>query len=410
MKGMSVRRLRYWSVGLLMALVLGAAQGADDSAKPIKIGVIGPYSGGSSPMGISMLHAVRMAVAEINWKGGLLGRQIQLVERDDEANPEKGEAAARELVEREKVEAMLGIANTGVGLVALKHFQQAKIPVIVNMAAGAPITQQFAPPQVPDSYVFRLAASDSIQTARLINEVVERYKFSKFALLGDNTPYGRQGVENLKRAMDARGLKPVFEGGFDVGQTDMQKLIAQSRAAGAQALLVWGIGPELAAIAKARAKEGWKVPLLGSWTLSLDNFIQNAGKAGDGARMTQTFIAEPITSRRQEFLIAYRKQSGLDRIPSAVSAAQGYDSMLLLAAAIKQANSTQGTAVRNALENLQAQVFGVVTTYQKPYSHGDHEAITTDMVVTGEIRDGHITYAHKDEMTAVIVGRKTTER
>jgi len=395
-----------YCLGMVLALMV-ASVGAQE-AKPIRIGVIGPYTGGSSPMGVSMLNAVRLATSEINWKGGVLGRQIELVERDDEAKPDKGEAIARDLVGRDKVDAVVGIANTGVGVVALKYFQQAKVPVIVNMAAGAPITEQYAPPQVADSYVFRLAASDSIQTARLVTEAVDKMHFSKFALLGDNTPYGRQGVEHLRTALAKRGIKPVFEGGFDIGQTDMQGIVSQSKTAGAQALLVWGIGPELAAIAKTRAKAGWKVPMLGSWTLSLDNFIANAGPAGDGALMTQTFIAEPITSRRQEFLISYRKQSGQEQIPSAVSAAQGYDSMLLLAAAVRQANSTQGPAVREALENLQGNVFGVICTYEKPFRKDDHEAITPDMIVTGEITNGRVGFAYKDEARAVILGKRAT--
>lgn len=405
--GVIVGRLsRGWVMGLCCMALAGLAQGAEDAAKPIRIGVMGPYSGGSSPMGQSMLFAVRLAVAEQNWKGGLLGRKIELVEHDDQANPAVGEAASKAMVGKEKVDAMVGIANTGVGLVALKYFQDARLPVIINMAAGAPLTQKYAPPAMPDSYVFRLAANDGIQTARLVMEGTERLKLNRFAVLGDSTPYGRSGVENLKKALDARGLAPVFEGSFDVGQTDMKALVSQARAAGAQAILAWGIGPELAALAKDRARAGWNVPLLGGWTLSLDNFVSAAGRAGDGALMTQTFIAEPVTLRRQEFLFAYHKESKLDKIPSAVSAAQGYDSMLLLFAAIRQAKTTAGPAVRNALENLQTPVMGVVSTYDKPYSHTDHEAITGDMVVTGEVHSGRVTFAHQEEVKDIILGRR----
>lgn len=394
------------STVLALTLCVAGTALAQDASNPIRIGVIGPFSGGSSPMGQSMLHAVRLATAEQNWKGGLFGRKIVLVERDDQAKPDVGEAAAKDLVEKQKVDAVVGIANTGVGLVAIKHFQNARIPMIINMAAGAPLTQTYSPPKVPDSYIFRLAANDGIQTARLVMEGVDRLKLTRFAVLGDNTPYGRSGVENLNKALDARGLKAVFEGSFDVGQTDMKALISQARASGAQAILAWGIGPELAALAKDRARAGWNVPLLGGWTLSLDNFIQAAGKAGDGALMTQTFIAEPITLRRQEFLFAYRKESKLDKIPSAVSAAQGYDSMLLMFAAMRQANSTNGTSVRNALENLRLPVMGVVTTYLKPYSHADHEAVTGDMVVTGAVRNGRVTFAHQEEVKDIILGRR----
>ena len=81
------------------------------------------------------------------------------------------------------------------------------------------------------------------------------------------------------------------------------------------------------------------------------------------------------------------------RIPSPVSAAQGYDSMYLLAAAIKQAGNTNGVKVREALESLKEKIDGVVTTYDHPYTHDNHEAITKEMVVMGEVKDGHVVRA-----------------
>ncbi len=85
------------------------------------------------------------------------------------------------------------------------------------------------------------------------------------------------------------------------------------------------------------AKLGWKVPMIGSWTLSMSTFIDNAGANGDGAMMPQTFIQVPTTPKRKAFIEAYQAAYKVDRIPSPVSAAQGYDSVYLLAAAINQA-------------------------------------------------------------------------
>jgi branched-chain amino acid transport system substrate-binding protein len=227
--------------------------------------------------------------------------------------------------------------------------------------------------------------------------------------LGDSTPYGRSGVENLGKALAARGLKAVFEGSCDVGQTNMKAVLTQARESGAEAILAWGIGPELAVLAKDRASMGWRVPILGGWTLSLDNFILSAGAAGEGALMTQTFIDEPITSRRTGFLLAYRDAARLQKgqkIPSVVSAAQGYDSMLMLFAALRQANSVDGKAVRDALENLKAIVPGVVVSYKRPFSHTDHEAINENMVVTGVVRNGRVAFAHEEEVKIIIMGRR----
>ena len=97
---------------------------------------------------------------------------------------------------------------------------------------------------------------------------------------------------------------------------------------------------------------------------------------GDGAIMPQTFIQAPTTPKRKAFIEAYQKKYNVDRMPSPVSAAQGYDSVYLLAAAIKQAGSTDGRKIREALENLNEKIEGVVTIYDKPFSATDHEAIT----------------------------------
>ncbi|HEY9067610.1 MAG TPA: amino acid ABC transporter substrate-binding protein, partial [Burkholderiaceae bacterium] len=85
------------------------------------------------------------------------------------------------------------------------------------------------------------------------------------------------------------------------------------------------------------------------------------------------------------------------RIDSPVSAAQGYDSIYLLAAAIKQAGSTEGPKIKAALEDLKAPVEGVVTTYNKPFAKGDHEAITANIPVFGEVKGQRVIYAYPDD-------------
>ena len=117
---------------------------------------------------------------------------------------------------------------------------------------------------------------------------------------------------------------------FNIGDKDMTAQLLRAKAGGAQAILIWGIGPELAAVANGMAKIGMKAPLIGGWPLSMSNFIDNAGANGNGTLMPQTFIEEPITPKAKAFIDAYHKAYNVQRIPSPVSAAQGYDAVLHL--------------------------------------------------------------------------------
>ncbi len=370
--------------------------GTAQAQQPIKIGLSGPFTGGSASMGVSMRDGVKLAVAEINKAGGVLGRPLVLVERDDEARNEVGVQIAQELINKEQVIATLGYINTGVALASQRFYQEAEIPVLNNVATGTLITQQFVAPKFKNNYVFRFSANDVIQSGMIVDEAIGRRGFKKPAILADSTNYGQLGREDLERALAAKNVKPVAIEKFNIGDTDMTAQLLRAKEAGADVILTYGIGPELAQIANGMAKLGWKVPLVGSWTLSMSTFIDNAGANGDGAVMPQTFIQAPTTPKRKAFIEAYQQAYKVDRIPSPISAAQGYDSVLLLAAAITQAKSTDGRKIREALENLTTKVEGVVTIYDKPFSTTDHEAITANIPVFGLVKNGRVV-AERDE-------------
>lgn len=382
---------------LTAALVAAGFAQSAYAQEAIKIGVAGPFTGGSSSMGVSMRDGVRMAVAEINKAGGVMGRQLQLVERDDEAKNERGVQIAQELINKEKVVATVGYINTGVALASQRFYQEAKIPVMNNVATGSIVTRQFA--DQPENYIFRNAAHDSIQAPMIVEEAIGRRGFKKVAILADSTNYGQLGREDLEKALALKNIKAVAVEKFNVKDVDMTAQLLKAKEAGAEAILTYAIGPELAQIANGMTKLGWKVPMVGSWTLSMANFIDNAGPGGEGARMPQTFIQEPTTPKRQAFIINYLKEfkPKNNRIDSPVSAAQGYDSVYLLAAGIKQAGSTEGPKIRAALESLQAPVEGVVTTYNKPFTKDDHEAITANIPVFGEVKGSRVVYAYADD-------------
>jgi len=384
--------------------ILSAAQ----AAEPIKIGFEAALTGGSSSAGIPMRNAVELAVAEINAKGGIAGRPILLVERDDEGKNELGVQIAQELIDKEHVVAALGYTNTGVALANQRFYEEANIPVMTLGPTGTVITKQFTPPQYDRNFVFRMSINDAIQSEMIAREAVDRSKYTKVAILADSTNYGQLGRADLEAALSKRGVTPVAVEKFNIGDVDMSAQILRAKESGAQVILTYGIGPELARIANGMARLGWKVPMIGSWTLAYANFIDNAGENGEGTRMPLSFVEEPSTAKRKAFIDAYAKGYGRNTMPA--MSAQAYDGLYILAAALRQAGSTDGTKLLDALENLKEPVEGVVTTYVKPFAAGDHEALSANVGVIGEIRNGRVAFAYdEDRKNASIVRVKSKD-
>ena len=364
-------------------------------AQPLRIGLSGPFSGGSSPMGESMRNGVRLAVEEINATGGIHGQPIELIERDDQARNEQGAQVATELV-RLKVAATIGIVNTGVGLASIDHYQAARIPLLIAVSTGPALTRKFAPPNSKVNFIFRVSPTLDLEAAMLAAELKKRH-LTRIALLADDTSYGDSGVAAVVTAAGSVGIDIVATERFKIGATKMNDALRRARNAGAQAVVASAIGPELAQIATAMKSSRWSVPLLGSWTLSMRNFIDVAGSAAEGALMPQTFIQDAGSTAKNSFLLAYQRHFKAALISSPMSAAQGYDGMHLLALALRQARSTDGDAIRQALENLGSRYQGAVTSYDRPFSATDHDAITANMMVIGKVSAGRVDYAYRED-------------
>src|SRR3954462_10418139 len=389
-----------WIAPLLMSALALPTFAADS----ITLAITGPFTGGSAPMGASMRDGAKLAISEINNAGGVqVGAskmKIEEIERDDEAKNERGALIAQELSSTPGLSGVIGSVNTGVVLAGDPHLQEKGIAKIITPAAGSASMTQWVG-KAPELSIFRFAAHDGIQAAMVVEEAVNR-KFTKVAILHDATNYGVSGRDDLQREIKKQGdkLQVVATEKFNIGDKDMTAQLLRAKSGGAQAILIWAIGPELAAVANGKAKMGMAAPLIGGWTLSMSNFIDNAGKNGNGALMPQTFIEEPITPRVKSFIAAYHKTYNVTRIPSAVSAAQGYDAVYLFAAAVKQAGSTDSKKIKAALEDLKEPVQGVIGTWEHPYSKWDnknvetHEAFRRESTVMGMVQDGKVVFAH----------------
>jgi branched-chain amino acid transport system substrate-binding protein len=398
---------------LIGALVFGIIATQAFAADTIKIAITGPFSGGSAPMGASMRDGAKLAIAEINAAGGISvgGKKMKfdVIERDDEAKNERGALIAQELASMNGLSGVIGTVNTGVCMAGDKHLQEKGITKIICPAAGSASMTQWSKAGVKDLSIFRFAAHDGIQSAMVVEEAINR-KFTKVALFYDSTNYGVSGRDDMLEQIKKQGnkLEVVASEKFNIGDKDMTAQLIKVKAANSQAILIWGIGPELAAVSNGMAKIGMKVPLIGGWPLSMSNYVENAGKNGNGTLMPQTFIEEPITPRIKAFIDAYHKAYNVKQIPSPVSAAQGYDAVYIFAAAVKQAQSTDTKKIKEALEDLKEPVKGVIATWVHPYSKWDpaneetHEAFRRDQTVMGMVKDGRVVFSSNADRQRII--------
>jgi branched-chain amino acid transport system substrate-binding protein len=143
----------------------------------------------------------------------------------------------------------------------------------------------------------------------------------------------------------------------------------------------------------------WDVPFVGPWTLSFPFFIDGAKEAAEGALVVQTFIAEPSNERRAAFLANYARAFKAAKITVPVAAAQGYDTVYLLMQALFGVRGSQpdGPALKAALENMPRNHFGVVATYEKPFSLADKDAVTAHMLYVGQVKNGGVTFAYPED-------------
>ena len=360
----------------------------------LRVGVVGPFTGPSADFGTPMLNGLKLAVDEINAVGGYLGRPLELVIKDDKANPDEGLKVSKELL-AEQVEAVIGFCNTGVAAKSLDVFQTAKLPLIIPCATGSPLTAKFPG---AESYIFRTSARDAIQAPFVVDDIVKR-GWTKVAIFADTTGYGEGGLKDVEKALNAKKLKPVFVARFATGVKDLSTELRAARDAGAEVVFSYTVGPENAVIANGRKALGWKVPQVGAWPLSFPFFIDGAKENADGALMAQTFIAEPSNERRAAFLSAYARKYQSKRISVPMAAAQAYDTVYILMYSlfgIKDGN-VNGPALKTALENMARTYYGVVATYEKPFSLNDKDSISQNMLVMGMVKNGAVTFAYPED-------------
>jgi len=215
---------------------------------------------------------------------------------------------------------------------------------------------------------------DRAQVAGLIAYAKSNPKTKNVGFLVETTGYGQGGLKDLQELADAKGLKPVATEKFGVNDTDMTSQLNKMKAAGVDTVLVWAQGTPIGQLVRSMEKINYFPVTLTSWSSDNASFFDTAGKTLAEKPVFMRTITEDRTPKQQAL---YDRLASKMASKSAFSfAAHCYDALMITAAAIKQAGATEGPKMREALENLQAPVEGIMKTYSKPFSATEHEALT----------------------------------
>lgn len=363
---------------LLASLGVGALLAAPVQAQePVKIGLVAALSGMSAISGEAITRGLNVAIAEINAKGGVLGgRKIDLVRRDDESNPAKGVAAARELIFREKVAAFFGGIDTPVSLAIVPIANAEKTPFIGVWAAGTSITMNGANP----NYVFRVSAVDELVDVALTQYAMKTFGAKQPGLMLINNPWGESNRDGLTKAAAKLGIKNAGAEKFEVSDVDMVPQLTRLKSSGADAIiLVSNAGPG-AQVVRSLDRMGWSVPIISHWGISGGRFPELAGPTAEKVHFVQTYSFFGTQNPVGQTVLAALKAKhpeikGPEDVIAPVGTANAYDAMHLLALAIDKAGSTNSEAIRKAMYAI-GPYKGLIKTYDKPFAEGRHDALS----------------------------------
>ncbi len=321
-------------VGLRLAAgIVSAALGAlvpAQAQEPIKIGFAGALTGPAAFVGVEIKRGAEIAVDEINAKGGIKGRKLLLISRDDEHNPVKTVAQYRELVEREKVVAIIGATNSASMLAVAPIVNDTlKVPVICPATDATAITENDAQRQGRDNYIFRVGMYGTGQANFMVDTMVKRFGHTKVGLLTWTGGWGVTGRGELQRRLKENGLSPVADETFDNNDTDMTPQVIKLRNAGAQSILNYALVRENTFVVQTKEKLRNDIPYVSAWGIAGPAFWRAAGAAAEGVLTSTTVTIDgPQPPERMAFIAEYRRRHNQD-MDAAVFGVGAYDAVYL---------------------------------------------------------------------------------
>jgi branched-chain amino acid transport system substrate-binding protein len=381
MLGMSMAQLTSCATGDRAANTGGARLASPDTTKgasrePVKVGLVAALTGKSALSGQAITQGLTIAIEEINQAGGVLGgRPLKLVSRDDESTPAKGIAAARELIELEKVSAVFGGLDSPVSLAMLPVFHELQVPYMGVWAAATKIIQnEFKP-----NYAFRVSANDNLVDKFLLHYTKRKYQVNQVGLMLINNPWGESNQKGFEEWAPKLGIKIAGVEKFNEEDNDVTAQLTRLKTSGARALMLVANAAPAAQVMRSLARLNWDVPIVSHWGISGGRFSELAGEMANKVEFIQTYSffdqQEAVGQRVLQQLSTKFKLKDPGDILAPVGVANAYDALMLTAKAIDAAGTTEGEKLRSAFLNL-PQYKGLIKTYEKPFTDGNHDALT----------------------------------
>lgn len=332
---------------LALAVVLGVSvshpaklSGQGMGRETIRVGVFVDLSGRISSFGRSTLDGIKLAADEVNLKGGLLGRSIELIVEDDHGEPSEAARAAAKLIERNQVHALIGEVASSNTLAAAPIAQHSNVPLVAPAATHPSITQF-------GDYIFRACFVDPLQGKALAEFARRDLKARRAAILIDSTSdYSKSLATSFgKRFAELRG-KVVLKQVYAQQDRDFMAQLVSIKSRRADVIFIPGYYQEVGTIIKQARQIGIRTPFLGGDGWDSPVLWDLGGRALNGSYISNHYSSDIPTNSNKLFTAAYQKHYGTE--PDAL-AALGYDAMKMLVDAIRRAGRTEGSALRDAL-------------------------------------------------------------
>ncbi|HTO54608.1 MAG TPA: ABC transporter substrate-binding protein [Myxococcota bacterium] len=323
---------------LSLALALAGCSGK--SGDSIVVGHVASMTGDTATFGRSADQGMRMAIEELNAKGGVLGKKLELVTEDDRSVTEEARTAAQKLLQRDRVIALLGEVASSRSLAAAPEAERAKVPMISPGSTNPKVTEG-------KEYVFRACFIDPFQGAVMAKFAASELHAKRLAILFDFKQDYSVGLADFFRETAKKlGAEIVADERYTSGDIEFRAQLTTIRAANPDAIFVPGYYTEVGLIAKQARELGINVPLLGGDGWDSEKTTEIGGEAVEGYYFSTHYAADSSDPRVQEFVSRFKTKYGDS--PDAM-AALGYDTAGILADALGRAGTTDGEKLRDAI-------------------------------------------------------------
>jgi len=321
------------SIGLSLATVA--------SAQNVKIGAVYPLTGGVSYDGITKLNGARLAVDEINAKGGVLGHPLELLAEDGACNPAQSVASAEKLITQSKVVALLGaICSSATGAIS-ETIKKYKLPLVTGVSTAERLTEENNP------YFFRATTTTTLNGKSMGETLAKLAGGKRVAFIVTSDDWGRSAAQSYGASLKARGAEIVATEFFDRNETDFAALLTKIRASKPDAIFSTGGFQNAANVTKQARQMGLQQVIIGEGAFTSEAYNKLVDPFTDNVFGIIEWVSAIDSPQNRKFIDDYKAK--YKEVPTKFSVA-GYQTVYILAQAIQKAGATDGDKVRDALK------------------------------------------------------------